>query len=549
MNPDTYPHRVTQFSTRLKSMSNPKMVISRRIRHRVIQSGVLFAALLLVGGISAASGQNTPNVPSAQSVETPGPHAVGLKVVNQYDYSRSYRFSTDELGQPFRGERARPLQTLIWYPAQKSKAKPMTVADYVHLIATDSRYDRPEAEKEEVKSRTEMASRLNNPMWAVRNASLEAGQFPLVIYAPGMDDDSWENASLCEFLASYGYVVIASPSTALHGRYMDGGVAASNALARDILFLLDYAQRLPDTDPSEVAVVGYSYGGLAGLFAAARDSRVKALIGVDGTMRYAPDVVKQAGDVHPEQMTIPLLFFGGVQRPDPAGDLKGEQGADNVLYAWKHGDVTAAWMQQMKHGNFPSLDHRSASITSDANTHEIEIATGRAWVDRYTREFLDAHLKQDLGAMVFLKKTPEENGVPTSAMILTFRAAKGPVPTLEGFRAELGRQGFEHASDIYAAMRREYPEFKLEESKLMNGWVYALTNSNHAAEALGLLKAYQLACPNSGEVYYLFGQAYERAGQKVLAVESYKQALKIEPDFGPAQAKLTALESNSTPGK
>jgi tetratricopeptide (TPR) repeat protein len=248
-------------------------------------------------------------------------------------------------------------------------------------------------------------------------------------------------------------------------------------------------------------------------------------------------------------MTVPLLFFGGVHRPDPAGDLKGTEGTDNVLYAWKHGDVTAFWMRQMKHGNFPSLDHRSTSITPDANTHEAEIITGRAWVARYAREFLDARLKQDATALAFLTKTPEENGVPETVMTMTFRAAKGPVPTMEGFRAELGRQGFDHASDIYAAMHQEFPEFKLEESKLLNGWVYSLMNQNHSAEALGLLKAYSSACPNSREVYYLFGQAYEKAGQKPLAIENYRKALKIEPDFGPAQAKLKALESNLAPAE
>jgi hypothetical protein len=49
---------------------------------------------------------------------------VGLNVVEQYDYSRVYRHSTDALGKPYSGERARPLQTLVWYPAQKNPRKP-----------------------------------------------------------------------------------------------------------------------------------------------------------------------------------------------------------------------------------------------------------------------------------------------------------------------------------------------------------------------------------------------------------------------------------------
>jgi hypothetical protein len=41
--------------------------------------------------------------------EKPGPHAVGLKVVEQYDYSRTFRHSTDEFGKPYQGEHAPPL--------------------------------------------------------------------------------------------------------------------------------------------------------------------------------------------------------------------------------------------------------------------------------------------------------------------------------------------------------------------------------------------------------------------------------------------------------
>ena len=48
---------------------------------------------------------------------------------------------------------------------------------------------------------------------------------------------------------------------------------------------------------------------MSSLIAAARDPRIDALTEMDGSMRYYPGLVKKAGDVHPERMTIPLLFF------------------------------------------------------------------------------------------------------------------------------------------------------------------------------------------------------------------------------------------------
>jgi dienelactone hydrolase len=87
-------------------------------------------------------------------------------------------------------------------------------------------------------------------------------------------------------------------------------VAGAGAQAQDISFLIGYAHTLADADRSEVAVVGKSWGGLSNLFAAAHDNRIKALVALDGSMRYFPGLVQQAR-VAPEEMTIPLLFFKG----------------------------------------------------------------------------------------------------------------------------------------------------------------------------------------------------------------------------------------------
>ncbi len=78
--------------------------------------------VLLALSISTAAPAQT--VPLFHFTESPGPHPVGLKVVEQYDYSRTYRPTTDDLGKPYQGERARPLQTLIWYPAKRAAPSP-----------------------------------------------------------------------------------------------------------------------------------------------------------------------------------------------------------------------------------------------------------------------------------------------------------------------------------------------------------------------------------------------------------------------------------------
>jgi dienelactone hydrolase len=301
--------------------------------------------VLLAAAFSSSIATSAQDVPLFHFIEKPGPRNVGLKVVEPYDYSRIYRPLTDDLGKPFQGERARPLQTLIWYPAEKGETRPMTVGDYANLAATETSFGKPQmgaADKQWIADRTlALATRL----WAVRDAPMAPGRFPMVIYAPGFSGRPWQNADLCEYLASHGYVVIASQSAGERSREMTQDVAGINAQARDISFLIGYAQTLPDTDMSAIAVAGFSWGGISNLFAAARDNRIDALVGLDGSMRYYPGLVKQAGDVHPEQMTIPLLFFtqGETSLEEIARilanstDHVGPWCCPNVLNAWTMG--------------------------------------------------------------------------------------------------------------------------------------------------------------------------------------------------------------------
>ena len=198
--------------------------------------------LRIVAVATTVVGALAQNAPLFQFTEKPGPHAIGLKVVEQYDYSRTSRSRTDDLGKPYQRERARPLQTLIWYPAEKSAGKPMTVGDYGKLAATEMSFDRPTLSVDQKHWLDGIKPTVAMPMWAVRDAPPVSGRFPIVIYAPSFSAMSWENADLCEYLASHGYVVIASPDMGASTREMTDDLTGIGAQARDISFLIGYAE-------------------------------------------------------------------------------------------------------------------------------------------------------------------------------------------------------------------------------------------------------------------------------------------------------------------
>jgi pimeloyl-ACP methyl ester carboxylesterase len=353
--------------------------------------------------------------------------------VNQYDRTRPFPASAKDSPKSAAGEDARPLQTPIWFPALRSTGKPMTVGDYAQLADTEMHFGAPSPKQNRWRSLLSTSSEI--PLRAVKDAEPARGHYPVLIYAPSDSSVSWENADLCEYLASHGYVILASPSMGVSTRDMTDDLDGIDAQARDISFLITYAAALPDADLSEVAVVSWSWGGISSLFAAARDHRINALLEMDGSMRYFPGLVQKAGDVFPGRMTIPLLFFTS-DNPNflediaksydgPPADMVGP----NVLNAWIHGDLLTVNMLGMAHPEFSSMFQRRENAQRFAQNQVADygrndVNTSYSSVALYALNFLNEYLKHDSSAKAFLAKTPTENGIPRHFMGVRFRPAQ-----------------------------------------------------------------------------------------------------------------------------
>jgi hypothetical protein len=131
----------------------------------------------------------------------------------------------------------------------------------------------------------------------------------------------------------------------------------------------------------------------------ARDNRIDALIALDGSMRYFPGLVKQAADVVPEQMTLPLLCFMGQSSIEGQAQLESNfnSSGPGVLNAWIYGDFIDVQMLGLVHPHFTAMAHRNERVwqyeydnLQQADYGREDAAVGYGWVARYTREFLDA---------------------------------------------------------------------------------------------------------------------------------------------------------------
>jgi predicted dienelactone hydrolase len=489
------------------------------------------------------SGTALSQFPPFQFRQKAGPYPVGLKVVNQYDPSRKFPATPDRPEAPAR-QAGRPLQTLIWYPALHGGSKPMTVGDYVTLADREIHFDKPDQEHN--KWRVRLKSSFDIPLWSVRDATPAEGHFPVLIYGPSDSSISWENADLCEYLASHGYVVLASPSMGASTRDMTDDLAGIGTQALDISFLISYAARLPDTDSSKVAVVSFSWGGISSLFAAARDPRIQVLAEMDGSMRYYPRLVADAGDIHPEQLNLPLLFFASnelnyiehLDKSDPSNSRSGR----SVLNAWTHGDVTTVDMVGMSHPEFCSMFMRmknAATFAEDqvADYGRQDANTSYSWLALYVLQGLNAYVKHDASAKAFLARTPGDNGVPRHTMAIVF----SPKSFAETMRSA-ARTGEERAWTAFQRFAADpMHRYMTGEEDTINSLGYAFLQEKNPSSAVVLFKLNTRAYPLSANAWDSLGDGYEATNDVQGARMAYARSVELNPGNEHARGELAKL--------
>jgi dienelactone hydrolase len=487
----------------------------------------------------------------------PGPYPVGVQVKAQYDYSRVYRPAFDVVtGQPETHERARPIQSITWYPA-KAKGKQLTWRDY---MATTTTEDTPWLSAAEVRRATDASIEnslgnlppasarqvLAQAMWSSRDVPAAPGKFPVVIYAPSLGASAIENVDLCEYLASHGYIVMSSRSLGAHTRSMTTDLEGLEAQAGDIAFLIGQAHALPQADLSRVAVVGFSWGGLANVLAAAKDDRIRALVSLDGSVRYWPQFVDGGKDAAayatPGRLAVPMLYVGRADESLEELAKKNRKLDFSMLNKMSYADMTRVTMRPMIHQHFASDFLRYANEAQFGEYSRDEISLAHSWAARYVERFLDAYLKNDAKAMAFLDNKPAANKAPAHMLAVERRKGAGTPPTLEAFVRTLQTGGYEHAQEVYDRMHAANPTFTVE-PVWCNVYGYELLRAGRAKDAIPIFRLGSKIEPEWGGIVDSLGEAYEAAGERQLAIDAYRRALSLNPAESHSSLRLKALDA------
>jgi len=482
-----------------------------------------------------------------------GPHAVGFRLLMQYDYTRSYR-RVDAIGAPT-SRPGRPIQTLIWYPAVAGTGMPLRYGDYTLLqaIEEDSGPPTDSARRQanlllrylaRGKSDAEHAALAATPVRARQDAEPASGRFPVVVYAPSFDGVAFENSELCEYLASHGYIVVSSPDMGRTWRNMTADVSGAETQSRDILFLVGFMRDYPNADWSRVSVAGFSMGGLSNVLAALQNDRIRALVSLDGTVRYHFELLRGWHDWDQSRLRIPVLYLasnlGSVEEFAPFA-ARAVIGGKSFFGELTSADTWLITFPRMEHLDFGSHYLQTLPRGDDSEYSVDEVVESYVWMARYVRAFLDAFLKGDPDARAFVDRPPRENGVPPHLLFVEPRKATRRFGGgVDEFVPLVAERGFDHLEDAYAEMKKLDPDYTLPEWQV-DGWGYELLGLGRSEDAIRVLRFSTTLYPESAYAFDSLGEAFLAAGDREQAVANYRKALALDPSLILAKASLKAL--------
>ncbi len=543
-------------------------------------------AALIVGVWAAFSGITHADPPPRWGQLEPGPYQAAFQSSWELDHSRTYNTTFADQTAYAQGKAPRPILINLWYPTSDRKAAGwMPHEGYFDLPKGEPRlhklaealsaYNRDVFSQEVIgKPRSAMSEAeqrfleqlLKTPTACLRGAVPAAGPFPLVIYHAGFGSSMEDNAVLCEFLASHGYVVLGSAFQEPTGQSfnVDGGSTS----ARDLAFLIAYARRLPFVNWERIGLIGHSGGAHAVLmFHAQENSPVDAVVSLDTTQdyysladlrwsRYAPAMI--AGRKHFKGPLLaaanPYAFFQLFDSLDQSRryylTLRDLEHNDFI----SQGGLHQRWLVQKAANTMGQVTGQAHEKLAKEKARLTEIDSSYESLNRYLLQFLDAHLKDDAaalqglldakwtaklgGAAPHVEYVPEGTTAPPQ-----YREGDAGWPTPRQIRPFLRAHGVEKTAALLRRLHREEPSHPTMHRLFFYALVYELLDQGKTAEGLAMAKLAREVHPAFHDLFLASGKTYGSLGRVEYAVKCFQMALTIEPGHPEAARSLRELEN------
>lgn len=463
-----------------------------------------------------------------------GSHAVGFLHYQTSDSTRTYKRMYDWNNKSI----PRPISVSIWYPAagQQQSATKMTVLQYMKILKEEEEWEY--LPDEQILNWFYYANtpanqdHLKEQASAYARSKPAAGKFPIVVYAPSYQASSVENFALCEYLASHGYVVIASPSHGAETRPLEGGSEKDmETQARDIEFLIKEVAGWSNADHFRIATMGFSFGGLSNVLSQMRNARIKAIVSLDGSIKYQYPTLKRSPFFNVKKVTIPFIHMA--QKDIPQQVLKEDKIDSALNHRFEfYDDLIYSKAYQLKfhnltHACFSTLGVLFEKRDKRQDKSDAEIMESYKWVSVYALKFLDAFLKKDTAAQTFMNNNPRENGISEELLSKRSKEPAKKAMSFQDFNELAAKQNYRDLYALYTSLKKT-TGIELPEGSLNNLGLQLTFNPATSNDGINIFLLATKLYPASANLFDSLAEAYLFTGKTDLAIENFKRSLSLD---------------------
>jgi hypothetical protein len=487
------------------------------------------------------------NVASAQDVSLwgnlePGSHGIGFKSFERYDYSRVYRARSDYFGNQIEGETARRIQVCVWYPAAATE-DPITMAygEYTYSYPENDEFIDILARLHQreigyISAATQQPPDfaleiLGKDLKAVRDAESEEGSFPLIIYCPHYESSYCENAVLCEYLASKGFIVATTHPLGQMSATPGYDQAGLETTARDAEFVFGAMRDFPNVNFDKIGILGSGAGGATAVLVKLRNPNIKATATLAGSLTFG--------------------MLQGLVKDNPAFSPNRVSGALMNLYPTTAHELDFSLVDTMKFASrysfgFPSNSYEDfsmgrsmLSMLSDSlgEFHKARI-DGYKMVATHVYHFFNAQLNDDTGSKTFIENAPLHNGYGLEFVTREFRAAEPLPPSQNQLMQLFNSMQITAGLDLYDEFNPKYPGMYTIPMQNFNALGYQLLGAGRIAESVRVLKIVADNYPSVANSWDSYADACRAAGDTATVIQCYKTLLEVLPNDNSADGDM-----------
>jgi dienelactone hydrolase len=488
-------------------------------------------AVALISWVFVGQSSADGKTPAIWGELEPGPYAVGFKTIEKYDHSRVSRPEHDYFGRPLDGERARPIQTCIWYPAETTtELSSMVYGEYVFPYPGDSRFFGflSEVQGREIQSlhrllnnnRGGVLDLLSLKVGAIRDAPLSEGSFPLIVYSPELGSGVAENLILCEYLASRGFMVAATHSVGMTDLNPLFNQRDLETIIRDMEYIIAITRDLPHVDVNRLGIMGFGTGGSAALLLQMRNGDVDAVASLDASYISANHLeqARQNPYYDIQRMTSPLLqiYSGEMESVDLS-----------LVDSFEYSQRYSLKFNRLNHSDLTSYGRLSSMILREETQPQAKAGTSYDDVCIYIFNFFNAHLNENSDSREFVNTYGKKKGIDESSIEFGFQPADELPPTRAQFMGIIGNNGVAKAEEIYEKFKDSGQVFF--EEAVFNAIGYQLLQRGNFDNAIRIFKMNTDAYPLSANTWESLAEACEASGQNEQAIKYFKKTLEVLP--------------------